>query len=329
MYIPTIKKILYTNNVLIERPLPAVGKINITKGEHTEPFTRLGMSKISYKQMVLPENLKFPKGKLLKNFFYSGEILGKVSKKNVLAPFDGYIEEQNGRYILKEEDKVFWLLAGVWGEISSLHDDKSVLIKTQTTDIHLTATNDLSVSGELIVFPNPSEILEMQYLEKFEKYAFGKILYVGNYASLEVVEKAIDLGVVGILAGGADRPSFILAKRAKVFLGLFSGFGKAPTPKPVFEVLKEVSNRYVFIHGEKNLLRIPMPTQFDEAMLKQNELKSILKTVDAGVKVQVLQDPYFGYLGVVDSIKGSSIFVRLDENQEIFEVQVPNIICIE
>src|SRR3989344_3763729 len=156
MYIPTLKKVLYTNNVQIERALPAVGKINIAKGEKTEPFTRLGMSKISYKQMEISTELEFIRTKGWKNFYYSGEKIGKWNSKYIIAPFDGY-------------------------------------------------------------------------LEKFEKYAFGKILYVGNYASVEIVEKAIGLGVVGILAGGADEPAFAIAKKNKIFLGLFSGFGKAPT----------------------------------------------------------------------------------------------------
>ncbi len=329
MYIPTLKKVLYTNNVQIERALPAVGKINIAKGEKTEPFTRLGMSKISYKQMEISAELEFIRTKGWKNFYYSGEKIGKWNSKYIIAPFDGYLEKTESGYLLKEEDKVFWLLAGVWGEIANVHENKAVLIKTQTTDVHFSACCDKAISGELIVFPNPSEILEMQYLEKFEKYAFGKILYVGNYASVEIVEKAIGLGVVGILAGGADEPAFAIAKKNKIFLGLFSGFGKAPTPRQVFDVLKEVSNRYVFIQGERNLLRIPMPTQFDETMLKQNALKSLLKPIKKGLKVLVLQEPYFGYIGEVDTIKGSSIVVKLDENQESVEIFIPNIIAIE
>ena len=72
-------------------------------------------------------------------------------------------------------------------------------------------------------------------------------MYVGNYASDDVVKKAIDLGVVGILAGGADRTAFIQAKKSKVFLGLFTGFGKAPTPHLVFNVLKEVVLKSCFV----------------------------------------------------------------------------------
>ena len=67
---------------------------------------------------------------------------------------------------------------------------------------------------------------------------------------------------------------------------------------------------------------------FDETMLKQNALKSLLKPIKKGLKVLVLQEPYFGYIGEVDTIKGSSIVVKLDENQESVEIFIPNIIAI-
>lgn len=329
MYIPVIKKIINSNNVNVERSLPTGGKVNIAKGERAEPFSRVGMSKISYKQMELPVEFELTKGKSWKSFFYTGEKLGKLQHKNLVAPFDGYLEKTETGYILKEEDKVYWLLAGVWGEIVNVTEDKSVLIKTQATDIYFAASTPNSISGELIVFPNPSEILEMQYLEKFEKYAFGKIIYVGNYASPDVIKKALDLGVVGIIAGSADRTTFSLAKQNKMFMGVFSGFGNIPTPKAVFDILKEVSNRYVFISGDSNLLRIPMPIPFDDSMLKQNSPKSVIKLAKKGIKVVVLQDPVFGYVGEVDRVYGSSIFVRLEENNQVVEVSEPNVLAIE
>lgn len=325
MLVPVIKKIIKSNNVLMERSLPGPGRLNVKVGDKVEPFTKLGMSKISYKVMRIGAMSELIIGKSWKEFFYAGEKIGTINSKSIIAPFDGYLVIENDDYYLKEEEKSYWLLSGVWGSVVNILEEKSVLLKGQMTDIHFSACSSHALSGELVVFPNPSDILEMQYLEKFEKYAFGKIIYVGNLANSEILEKASKMGIAGIIAGGADKSVFITAKKNKIFLGLFSAFGNAPTPKFIFDVLKEVSNRYVFIQGEKNLLRIPMPESFKTTKKKPSVLRQLKKEMI----VVVLQDPYFGWMGIVDSIKGSSIFIKLSDNGEVVETSIPNILILE
>ncbi|HLC93564.1 MAG TPA: hypothetical protein VJG85_00945 [Patescibacteria group bacterium] len=329
MYIPTIAKPKQKNDVLIERALPTVGNVTAKVGDNVEPFTRLGMSKISYEKTVLGEDFKPVKHKREGSYFYQEEKIGSIGFSKVLAPYNGYLVKEGKDYVFKQEERDYWLLSGAWGEVTGVVKDISVLIRTQNVDLSFVACTRQNIQGELIVFPNPTEILVKEYLENFSKNINGKIIYVGNYLSSEVVERAIDLKAAGLIAGGADRSTFTYAKENAIFIGLFVGFGHCQVPSNLFEVLKNVSNRFVFVQGGNKLLRIPVPEKFGSDVLKQSSSQGILREVKKGLNVLVLQKPYFGVKAEVDRVSGNSIFVRFPEKDEILEVKIPNVLSLE
>lgn len=330
MFIPIIKKTMKNNEVLVERALPKKGELVATPGERVEPFAKLGMAKVSYGVLPLKSSLKISKGKEVGDYFYTGDTIGKVGGKRVVAPFDGtLIKKKSGNFSLNQEDRDFWLLAGVWGEVISVVEKSSALIKTQTLDIHLAACTNFSYSGELIVFPNPTELLEMQYLQKFSKDPFGKVIYTGDYISLNIAKKAVQLGVTGLIAGSADREAFIFAKQNNLFVGAISGFGHIPTPDFIYSILNGVTNRYIFLQGDKGVLRIPVPEKFNTKETRTSSYTGQLRKVKKGLLVQVFDTPYFGWVGRVSAVKGEDIYVMLDEVSEPVKVKVPNILALE
>jgi hypothetical protein len=329
MHVPIVRKITKNNDVLIERALPKKGQLDAASGTKVEPFTKLGMSKVSYGSLPIGSSLKLTKGKKVGTYFYTGDTVGRIGRKKIIAPFDGYLEKIPNGYLYKQEERDFWLLAGVWGDIVDVVGNYSVLLKTQTVDLHFAACTDNSYEGELIVFPNPSELLEMQYLEKFSKDSFGKIIYIGEYLDSEVVTKAAQLGVAGLIAGSADRNAFQLAKKHNIFLGVISGFGHIPTPSYIFDFLKGVTNRFVFLQGGRGIVRIPVPKPFDVQQIKNSSVTGQLRTLKKGLKVQILEEPHFGWVGTIDRIQKGEVYVMLDDVQDPVKVDIPNIISLE
>ncbi len=324
MLVPVAKKLVYKNDIFVERLLPVEGDVVSKVGEIVEPFVKLGMTKVSYAFMNIPTDLKIAKGRPADGFFYTGEAVGSVNGKKVLAPFDGQLGKTADGFVLRQGARDWWLLAGVWGEVAGVVPKKSVLIKTQSMDFSLAVCTRGSYAGELIVFPNPSKLLEMQYLEKFAKDIFGKIIYAGDFISEAVLKRAIELGAGGLVGGGTNRSTFMAAEDAGFFLGVFGGFGEIPTPKFVYGVLKEISNRYVFVQGEKNLLRVPIPGRVDETV-RRNE---VLKDLKVGDLVQVFEKPYFGWVGKVSEVKDSAAYVLLDGVENPVEASSPNLISV-
>jgi hypothetical protein len=323
--VPRVNKYKRSNDVLVERALPGTGNLTAKVGDRVEPFTKLGMAKVSYGSMDIDSKLKLERRKIEGGFFYTGEKIGKVGSNAVIAPFDGTLLKEEGHYTLKQEQRDFWLLSGVWGEVKKVQNNESVLIKTQTTDFSLPICTPGSRAGELIVFPNPSELLEMQYIEKFAKDIFGKLIYVGNFAKQEALAKAHELGASGMLAGSVDRAGYNFAKQNGMFLGVFSGFGRIPTPKFMFDILKEVSNRYIFVQGERKLVRIPAP----EPQYIENESKGVVATLEEGSMVQVFESPHFGWIGRVSAITKREVHVVFEDDKSEIKVKYPNLIAVE
>lgn len=329
MFVPIVKKITRNNDIFIERVLPRKGELDAEIGSLVEPFAKLGITKVTYGKLPIASSLKITKGKDVGTYFYTGDVIGKVGKKKVVAPFDGYLEQVPNGYVYRQEERDFWLLAGVWGVVQDVVDGHSVLLKTQTIDIHLAVCTEISYAGELIVFPNPSELLEMQYLEKFSKDSFGKVLYVGHHINEDMVKKSAELGVAGLLGGSVDRDALALAKRYNIFLGAISGFGSIPTPEYIFDFLKDISNRYVFLQGGRGILRIPVSKPFTAKEVKTSTYSGQLRMLKKGLKVQILEDPHFGWVGEVSSVQEDGVYVILDEVQDPVKVKIPNILALE
>jgi hypothetical protein len=328
MYIPFVKRVTYSNDVLIERALPGVGEVVVAVGEEVEAFTELGGSKVSFDCVALGSNFALSKSRKVGCAVHKGDLIGRVGTKFVRAPFGGRIGLYNdGSFVLNSNEREYKLFSGVWGAVADVVEGKSVLLRTQTTDVHFVACTNGSVEGELVVFPNPSEVLQVQYLEKYAKSVFRKVVYVGDFAGVDLLKKAVTLGAVGVLAGSANRRGFVFAKQSGLFLGVFSGFGDLPTPKSLFDVLNNVSNRFVFVRGEENLLRIPMPEKF--GISRKKSAGMVLQKVKKNLDVVVFDDEYFGWIGRVEKVLESSILVKLEKGDKTVEVNLPNVLALK
>jgi len=326
MYIPVITKIKITNGILVERDLPKPGEITTAVGDKVEPSQKIGSTKVSYKIINLGNKFRLKRGLSFGNTVSKGAVLGSTGIKKFKAPFKGILYKNDlGSCYFKSVSQDYWLLPGVWGEIVDIKEGISVLLKTQTKDMQFVASTPGFVSGELIVFPNPSELLEMEYLNRYLKFASGKIIYVGDCLSPMVLERAAALNVGALLVGSASAHMFDEAKRLKINLGIFSGFGDMKTPSSVYFELNEVSHRYVFFYGDKGKLSIPLPVGTEEPKTK----RKVLKFVKKGIDVQIFISKAYGSYGIVDRVTKSSIFVRLENGEDIVEVLPPYIFAIE
>lgn len=329
MLVPVIKRIKQNSKCFVERTLPVEGNISVSAGDRVEPFDHLGDCLFSQRELVLPKSFKPHALKTDKRYYYAGSLLGKTHSNKVFAPYDGNLSLHEKSYTFEEIDKRCVVLSGVWGVVKSVYNKRSVLLETQMKDILFSASTKVQASGELVVFPNPTDVLKRSYLENFAKGIKGKIVYIGHYVGLDVVERAYEMEASAVIAGSTHREVFDFAKNHNFPLGIISGFGKIKTPDSVYKMLSSVSYRYVFFEGDKNLLRIPIPLEVSTIPNPNREKLEPIKHVDLGMTVQVFQDPYFGWIGVVDRACESSIFVKFGIDKNSVEIRSPNFFILE
>jgi hypothetical protein len=329
MLVPVVKKITENRRCFMERVFPVGGIWGVKEGDFVEPFNGLGDCRFSQNKFDLPEEFKPEDLKTPSKFYYVDTLLGKVKNEKIFAPYDGTLKEvEGGGFVFEENERKYVLLSGVWGNVKSFYENMSALIETQTKDILLAASTKFHTSGELVVFPNPSDVLKTSYLENFVKGIKGKIIYIGDYVGVDVVKRAYELEASALLAGSAHSEVFDFAKEHNFPIGVFCGFGRLKTPEEIYKFLSSVSYRYVFFEGESNLLRIPVKA---EDLRPENEVAEcdIFKNIEQGMTVKVLQDPHFGQTGVVDTVGESSIFVKFGVDNVVAEVRYPNFFILE
>lgn len=327
MYVPIVKKIIYKEGVLVERTLPNEGSITVSAGDKIDPSEKLGTCKVIYDVVELGSKFKVNQREDGSNYYANGSLVGSLGGTKFHAPFSGLLEKTGKGYIFKSEERDYWLLPGVWGTVKDISQNRAVLLDTQVVDVHMPVTCGKDTSGELVVFPNPSEILTIQYFNNYIKSPEGKVVYVGNNANLDIVKTAHELKISSVLAGSASKEAFDYANENGLSLGLFVGFGKINTPQMVYDFINEITSRYVFFKAKKNLLQIPVPADQDHETYKKPN--KIIKYMRKGMQVQVLNSENFGQMGEVDRASKSGIFVKLHENNEIIQVDPPNLLIIE
>jgi len=328
-YVPVVKKLSFNPNFLMERVLPNEGQIMVSVGDEVEPGSKLGTCKIVYEMTKLGSKFKVQKKEdgTVANYFSKGELVGSIGKEKFIAPFNGYFEETEEGFVFKAEVKDFWLLPGVWGEVQDVSQNRSVLIKSQAINVHVPVVCGAAFSGELIVFPNPSQLLAEQYFVNYIKSTSGKIIYVGNHLNIALAEKAQELGVKALLAGSTSKAAYDFVKESNISLGIFTGFGEISTPSMIYNFINDVTNRYVFFDPQKNTLKIPIPKNDERA--KDNNVGKILRYVRKDMTVQLLTSEHFAKIGTVDRATKSGIFVKLHDNNQEVEVRPPNFLIIE
>ncbi len=328
MYVPVVKKLIFKENVLVERALPNEGSITVSVEDAVEPSDKIGTCKVIYEIVELGEKFKVSERNEEGSNYYANETLvGSVGRDKFYAPFGGFLEKTDAGYIFKSEERDYWLLPGVWGVVKDISQNRSVLVKTQTVDVHLPMAGGLEESGEMIVFPNPSEFLTMQYFNNYIKSAEGKIVYVGNNITLEIVKSAKELKLTALLAGSASKEAYDFAMEQGISVGLFVGFGDINTPDNIYNFINEISSRYVFLYTKKNVLQVPVP--LGEGFEENRLPGKIIKYVRKGMEVQVLNSANFGQMGTVDRVTKSGILVKLHENNQEIQVKPPNLLIIE
>lgn len=326
-YAPIVKKLSYDPDFLVERVLPEEGQITVSVGEKVDPGSKLGTCKVVYEITELSNKFKVQKKEDGHNYYAEGEVVGSVGKDKFIAPYNGIYEETEDSKLFKAEIKNYWLMPGVWGEVKDISHNRSVLVSAQSVNAHVPVVSGPQFCGELIVFPNPSQMLAEQYFGNYIKSTSGKIVYVGNHLNMTLVKKAKELSVKALLAGSVSKAAYDFVQEHSISLGVFTGFGEINTPDMIYDFINDVTNRYVFFIPEKNTVKIPIPK--DSGLEQGGSVSKILRYVRKGMVVQVLTSEHFGKMGTVDSATKSGIFVKLHDNNQEVEVIPPNFLIIE
>jgi hypothetical protein len=149
----------------------------------------------------------------------------------------------------------------------------------------------------------------------------GKVLMGGSLVTAEVLRKAEDAGVKGIITGGIDSgelTNFLEYEMGVAITGnedigltciITEGFGEMAMASRTYNLLKDLDGMLTSLNGATQIragvirpeVIVPLK-ETSEAVLKMDEEDILADGMYPGTRVRVIRQPYFGAIGTIHSL---------------------------
>ncbi len=317
-----------------ERRLPIKGDVIVSKGDRVSSDTivarthlpgNVQLVNVASKLGLPPEDLPsvmikeagdpIEKGKpiaMTKGFF-------GLFKATVNSPCDGTLDSIStitGQVILREPPMPIEVDAYVDGEVVEVFEDEGVAIEVKGSFIQGIFGVGGERAGEIhVAVEGPDQKLEASLIDESMK---GKVVIGGSHIDWEGLQKAMKIGVNGIVVGGFDDPDLkrLLGKDLGVAITgseniattliLTEGFGAMGMAGGTFNLLKSREGKKASINGATQIragvmrpeIVIPMP----DAELPSRDGASSSGGLEIGSSIRIIREPHFGSLGTVTGL---------------------------
>jgi len=317
---PLNKRVESNKQLILDRIYPGKCKPAVKAGAsvdqvdiiaHCEISAGQRLIKIAHDLGVSGKNVEKFLTRRVGDRIYEGEIIARkkgfvgIGKKEIKSPLDGLISEidSRGDVILKFLPKPVRLLSGASGQIKEISDNK-ISISTIATKIHGFVSTGKLREGIISLIGTPQEFIIPSSLKPDSK---GKIIVGGALLEKAALEKAVTLGVAGIIVGGMNYRDFEKLTSGDdigTTVMVTEGFGSAPLGGDLWQLLQRKEGRLGFLSGDENSLLIP------EGSEEQKEVELTTRTwreLKVGDKVLVLRKGTSNLLGEVKELPGEQI----------------------
>jgi hypothetical protein len=314
------------------RRLPILGEVLVKKGDELGFDTIVAKTDIPGEPNVvrideilgvLSEDVPVYMVKKVGDKVEKDEIIAKSSsmfgliKKNAASPFAGIIEsvsDSSGQVVIRAPPIPVELKAYVRGTVAEVIPKEGVIIETNAAFIQ----GICGISGERhgkirVAIGTPEDVLTAETISPDDK---GKILIGGSLVTYDAIEKALQVGAIGVVAGGIEGnclSQFIGYEMGVAITGeeevgltliITEGFGKMRMSSRTFSLLKEFDGHEAAINGTTQIragvLRPEIIIPHKLVLSKSEE--ELSRGMVHGTPVRIIGDPYFGKIGTVSSL---------------------------
>lgn len=239
-------------------------------------------------------------------------------KSQASSPIDGTIEsisEVTGQVILREPPIPVEVKAYTEGTITETVANEGVTVETYGTYVQGIFGVGGETVGDLVVVVNsPTDTMNAEQILPEHK---EKILVAGSLVSTDVIQKGVDIGVNGIIAGGIDDAdlrqllgyelgvAITGSEDLGITLVITEGFGSIAMAERTFTLLKEREGMKTSINGATQIragvvrpeIVIPFVAGGEDTVADD-----IAGMLNIGSPVRVIREPHFGKLGQVTEL---------------------------
>ena len=243
-------------------------------------------------------------------------------KSQARSPIDGTIEavsDVTGQVILREPPIPVEVKAYMDGTVTEIVPNEGVTVETYGTYIQgIFGVGGETVGNLTVAVAAPSDELAAEQILPEHR---GNILVSGSLVTTDAIQKAIQQGVKGIIAGGIDDAdlrellgyelgvAITGSEEIGITLVITEGFGRITMAEQTFALLKAREGMKTSINGATQIragvvrpeILIPIMPEVAETASEAADgtAEGIL---EVGSSVRIIREPYFGKLGRVTEL---------------------------
>ena len=324
-YVPSLD-VLENTVVRRERRLPLKGSTNVKLGDLVEQDTVVASTELPGKPVpisaavklgVPPNELKDCMLKEAGDTISQDEQIGMaysffgLFKTPLISPIHGTIDSISnisGQIILREAPVPVQVNGYISGKIIDVEEGEAVTVETNAALVQGIFGIGGEKVGELVkAVENRDTILTPDHVSTDHK---DKILIAGNLMTHEAINKASDVGVLGIIGGGINDQDLkvilgydlgvaITGNEAGPTLVVTEGFGNISMGERTFNLLCAHEGRKASINGATQIragvIRPEVIIPLDEKSSKKGKTAaSEGKIMAVGSKIRIIRNPNFG-----------------------------------
>ena len=321
MKIQKVRRLPLEGEVIVETGTKVKAEDVVAKSELPGNVQLLNLANLlSVTPDEIEENLLVPVGEIVAKdeIFASTKGLFGLFKSQVRSPIDGTIEsvsDVTGQVILREPPVPVEVRAYTDGIVIDTVPNEGVVVETFGTYIQgIFGVGGETIGSIAIVSDQPSDELTAEHIVSEHK---EKILVGGSLVTTDAIQKAVQIGVHGIIAGGIDDAdlrellgyelgvAITGSEELGITLVITEGFGSISMAERTFNLLKEREGMKTSINGATQIragvvrpeILIPLvPEDVDT-----NDASHI-GMLEIGSPVRVIREPHFGKLGHVSEL---------------------------
>ena len=340
------------------RRLPLPGEVLVKQGQEVDFDTIVARTKIPGAPIMLrvADLLGVSTNDVPK--FLTKKIGDKLQKDEIIAiysPFWGLFKKEiktpetctlenyssaTGQCVLRCEPIPVDLVAYMKGKIKEILPNEGVIIENEAAYIQGIFGIGGERNGEIaIIAKSTDEIITPEMITTEYK---GKILIGGSLATLEVLKKATEVGVKGIVVGGirsVDITQYLgyeigvaITGEENIPLSIIAteGFGEMRMSDKTLKLLSKFDGEKAAINGATQIragvLRpeIIIPIQKKTVIKKTDVSNETVKGMRPGTPIRIIADPYFGEIGIVSHLPVDLVKVETGALVRVVEIRLGN-----
>ena len=265
-------------------------------------------------------------------------------KSQARSPIDGTIEavsDVTGQVILREPPIPVEVKAYTDGMVTETVPTEGVTVETYGTYIQgIFGVGGETVGNLVIVAESSSDDLTAEQILSEHR---DSILVGGSLVTTDAIQKAIQHGVRGIIAGGIDDAdlrellgyelgvAITGSEEIGITLVITEGFGRVAMAEQTFTLLKARQSMKTSINGATQIragvvrpeIVIPLASE-DAGLVSEVEDAAAGGILEVGSSVRIIREPYFGQLGRVTELPVELQNLETEARVRVLRIELEN-----